>query len=340
MTPASHAALPGALVLSLDFELQWGVRERMLDGGYGRNLEGAREAVPRMLDLFREFEVGATWATVGFLFAESRTELQAFSPRVRPAYIDRALNPFDDQLGDGESDDPLHFAPSLVDAVRRTPRQELASHTFSHYYCHEPGQTAESYRADLQAACSIAASKGDRLSSIVFPRNQHTPAYDDILIELGFTAYRGNPPSWMWRFDGARESATIDRRIARAWNTFLGRGTQDVVPWSEVLQPSGLCDVRASLFLAPYRPSLRGLEPLRLNRIARGMRAAVERRGLFHLWWHPHNFGADVQKNLDFLRHVLERFDDCRSRWGMQSLTMADVAALARRERASAAVTT
>ena len=63
----------GALVISLDFELHWGVRDkRPVDGPYRENLLGAREAIPRMLDLFEEFGVAATWATVGFLFAKNR----------------------------------------------------------------------------------------------------------------------------------------------------------------------------------------------------------------------------------------------------------------------------
>jgi peptidoglycan/xylan/chitin deacetylase (PgdA/CDA1 family) len=328
--PQALPSLPGALVVSLDFELQWGVRDRMVSGAYRRNLEGAREAIPRILELFREFDIAATWATVGFLFAESRDELRQFSPAIRPGYSDRFLDPYDDRLGVGEADDPLHFAPSLVDAIRRAPRQELASHTFSHYYCHEPGQTAEAFRADLQAACAIALAKGTRLRSIVFPRNQRTPAYDAILCELGFTAYRGNPNSWMWRFQGAHESASPPRRLARAWDTFFGSGHRDTVPWSEVLQPSGLSDVRASLFLAPFRPWLGRLESARLRRIRRGIRAAAERRELFHLWWHPHNFGAHVEENLRVLRGVLTEFDRCRARWGMESLSMASVADLAR----------
>jgi hypothetical protein len=79
----------GALVISLDFELHWGVRDKSApDGPYRENLLGARKAIPRILDLFEEFDVAATWATVGFLFAESRREREEFSPVVRPQYTD------------------------------------------------------------------------------------------------------------------------------------------------------------------------------------------------------------------------------------------------------------
>ena len=44
-----------------------------------------------------------------------------------------------------EADDPLHYAPSLIDDILRRRRQELATHTFSHCYCLEEGQTEEAF---------------------------------------------------------------------------------------------------------------------------------------------------------------------------------------------------
>lgn len=326
------AELPGALVISLDFELQWGVRQRMRDGSYRRNLVGAREAIPRMLALFAEFDVSATWATVGFLFARSLAEREWYRPERLPAYTDSTLSPYDDPVGANEAADPLHFAPSLIDAIRATPRQELATHTFSHYYCQEPGQDGEAFRADLAAAIAIARDRDIALTSIVLPRNQYVSAYDAILLESGITAYRGNPPSWQWRFNGAQQSATWTRRVARAADSYVGVGAQDLLPWRDVLQPSGLANVRASRFLAPVRPDQSLREWLRLRRLGEEMRVAATRRHLFHLWWHPHNFGAHVDNSIAFLRRILEQFDRCRSRWGMRSLSMADVSRMARGE--------
>ena len=84
----------GALVLSLDFELAWGVRGR--GAGYDARLRGARAAIPRLLSLFEDRGVAATWATVGFLFADSREELAAASPPAseRPRYEEPALDPY------------------------------------------------------------------------------------------------------------------------------------------------------------------------------------------------------------------------------------------------------
>ena len=147
MSTNQNAPAFGALVISLDFELHWGVRDkRPVDGPYRENLLGAREAIPRMLDLFEEFGVAATWATVGFLFAKNRREREEFSPSIRPQYKNPKLDAYAETTGDNEDDDPIHYASSLIARIAKTPKQEIATHTFSHYYCQESRRNARSIR--------------------------------------------------------------------------------------------------------------------------------------------------------------------------------------------------
>jgi hypothetical protein len=80
------------------------------------------------------------------------------------------------------------------------------------------------------------------------------------------------------------------------------------------------------MFLRPYSPQAKSFEPIRLRRIAGGIRAAAKNLGIFHLWWHPHNFGTHIEENLKFLREVLEVYAECNKTHGMRSLSMAEVA--------------
>jgi hypothetical protein len=66
--------MTGRFVISLDFELLWGVRDHADRDSYGKNVLGARNAVPKMLEIFAKNGISATWATVGFLFCESKEE--------------------------------------------------------------------------------------------------------------------------------------------------------------------------------------------------------------------------------------------------------------------------
>jgi peptidoglycan/xylan/chitin deacetylase (PgdA/CDA1 family) len=318
---------PGALVISLDFELHWGVRDHtMAAAEYRANLLGARRVIPRLLEMFEEYEVRATWATVGFLFAGSKAELDRFRPPVLPTYDVRSLFPYDEPVGADEAADPLHFARSLVAAIAGSPGQEVATHTYSHYFCAEPGQTSEQFAVDLDSAVAIAASQGLSLRSIVFPRNQHQPAYDDILRGRGITVYRGNPDSWMWRFETAGESATRGKRLARLLDTYLPISGDGSFAWVDVPKGDGLMDVRASFFVRPYAPRLRSLEGLRGRRLRHALRSAARRKRIVHLWWHPHNFGRHPDECLRILRTVLDEYARLRDEFGMISLSMADVA--------------
>lgn len=82
----------GQFVISLDFELLWGVRDHADRDTYGKNVLGARDAVPKMLELFAENEISATWATVGFLFCETKEELLASLPSELPTYSNPRLS--------------------------------------------------------------------------------------------------------------------------------------------------------------------------------------------------------------------------------------------------------
>ncbi len=326
------AALPvrraGAFVCSLDFELLWGVRDRYpADGGaYRENLLGSRRAIPAILALFERYRIHATWATVGFAFASCREELEAYWPRERPAYADPRLSPYGDPVGRDEREDPLRFGASLVERIRSSPGQEIGTHTFSHYYCLEPGQTLETFAADLDAAIRIAAARGVRLRSIVFPRNQLNEAYAPVLRARGIVALRGNPRGWAYRAGAQDASNGVLRRAGRMLDAYLPVSGGGGAGWDDVVRGDGLCDVRASLFLRPHDPSLRALEGVRLARIARALRSAAREGRLFHLWWHPHNFGRHLEANLRFLETVLRVVAECRERFGMRSLSMGEVA--------------
>jgi peptidoglycan/xylan/chitin deacetylase (PgdA/CDA1 family) len=319
----------GGLVLSLDFELAWGVLDVPgAEGPYKANLLGAREAIPRMLDLFAEFGVAATWATVGFLFAESREEREAYAPALRPAYANPRFDTYREPTGAGEGDDPTRFAPSLIRAISQAPRQRIGTHTHAHYYCLEAGQTPEAFDADLAAAVAIARARGVTLRSIVFPRHQVRADYLPLLTRHGIVAYRGNEPNGLDR-PAPAPGGSLALRLVRRADAYLPLTGANAIPWSSVAPREGVVNVPASRFLRPYDPRLGAFDGLRLRRLHRAMRVAAERGALFHLWWHPHNLGVHQEVGFRHLRALLETFASLRDAYGFASYAMEDVAELA-----------
>lgn len=326
----------GAFVISLDFELAWGVFDTLgSDGSYRQNLIGARDAIPRILELFVEYGVSATWATVGFLFATSREELHHFAPplELRPKYIDKRLDPYRLSIGNGEVDDPLHYAPSLIMDIAATPRQEIGSHTFSHYTALEPGQTFESFDADLRSAVAIGKARGLSLQSLVMPRHQTRSDYFAAYKRNGLVVHRGNEPNWLNKPRAGRSDRNPVVRGLRLLDSYVNITTSSTIDWRDVSQTDGLLNVPESRFLRPWSSRLSVAEPARVQRIIRGMAAAARTGEIFHLWWHPHNFGVNLSENLRNLKNILIAFDALRNQHGFQSYSMQDVATRSRETR-------
>ena len=317
----------GILVVSLDFELYWGVRDQRTLDQYRRNLEGVRRAVPALLDLFRRYRIRGTWATVGMAFFDNREQLLVGLPERRPAYADPKLSPYPEleTIGMDESSDPYHYAASLLRLIAACPGQEIGTHTFSHYCCLEPGQDLAAFGEDLAAAQRAAARLNLRLQSLVFPRNQYSRPYLEVCREMGIRAYRGNEASWLYRPSRGDEH-TPGRRLLRKLDAYLPLSSHTCSSLREVALKNP-CNIPSSRFLRPYSPALAWLEPLRLRRIVSGLTHAARRGLIYHLWWHPENFGTHTEKNLAFLERVLRAFARLRAQYGMESLNMGEVAA-------------
>ena len=315
-----------AMVISLDFELHWGVADQVRgpENSYWKRLQGAREAIPHILEMFEKRCIHATWATVGFIFAHGREDMNFFNPQILPQYLCNSVNNYLIEVGESEREDPVHFAPSLIKEIMDTSGQELASHTYSHYYCDDPGQDMMSFRADLEAAQAIADRDGVRLRTLVFPRNQVKDNYLDILPETGIEVYRGNPISRLYQVSEQKFNKYTYRAL-RLLDSYFNLTGHHTVKWSDIRAKKPY-NVRYSHFFRPYSRKLRALDFLRLNRVKKGLREAARCGEVYHLWWHPHNFGVNLAENLVALESILDEFSRLWKTHGMRSMTMAEAA--------------
>lgn len=310
--------MAGTLVVSLDFELFWGMLDVCTLDEYRENVLGGRKAIPQMLALFEKYHIHATWAAVGFLFAENAAELCKFFPECRPGYREEKLNPYPlvSQISAGDA--PCFFAPDLIDLIAQTPGQEIGSHTFCHYYCREAGQTVEEFAADMAAAKAIAKQKGYDVKSVVLPRNQCEPEYTEVLRKLGFTAYRDEENDWIHERIHFRPLKRL-LRLADVYLPLTGLG--GYVPKCE----NGIWNVVGSRMYKPILKPLAFLERVKLARIKAQMRHAAKHNLTFHLWWHPHNVGVKTEAHLAQLEELFDYFDTLRTQYGMQSRNMGEI---------------
>jgi peptidoglycan/xylan/chitin deacetylase (PgdA/CDA1 family) len=310
-----------ALVLSLDFELFWGVAESASISRYRKNVEGEWDAIPKMLKLFRSNGIRASWATVGMLMCRNYSQWRELKPPILPGYVNKRCSTY--SLDSVVRDNPkLFFARSLVSQILETPGQEIASHSYSHFYCGELGVTSDQFAADLVCARDIGAELGIEYRSFVFPRNQVNDSFLPELHRAGYLVFRGNPDHWL-HHDGHYVPYGLAGRGVRLIDAYFPVSGHNIAKTSI---SSGLVDLPASLSLRPWSSRLSILEPMRLSRMKRTMTAAAEADGVFHLWWHPHNFGLNTDENMAVLESLLHHYSRLRDKYGMRSAQMGDFA--------------
>ena len=304
--PTTTKTTRGQFVISLDFELMWGMFDKVTEASYGENIRATHEVVPRLLNLFEKHDIHATWAFVGLLsFTDSVTVTASARQLAKPLRAERIIGLHSPDEADCANHPRHYFAPELLQAIA-VPRKELASHTFSHYYVLEDQVGGEAVvrtaSADYAAMHSIGNQLGTPLTSLVFPRNQWSETALTIASQHGITCFRGTEHNFLYR---SRSDRSQNNRLIRALRLLDNYCNLTGHHTHAVNKDGSLTNVPASRFLRPYSRKLFFIEWLRLRRIKNAMTYAAKTNTCYHLWWHPHNFGAALDDNFGFLEKFL-----------------------------------
>lgn len=87
--------MPGILNISLDCELHWGRFDKVvLDATNRRYFKQTRSVFPRMVQLFKDYEIHVTWAIVGMLYHRNATAWRALQPADYPSYTQQQYSSY------------------------------------------------------------------------------------------------------------------------------------------------------------------------------------------------------------------------------------------------------
>lgn len=310
----------GALVISLDFELLWGVFDKVDWREKKEYFQNTRKLIPDILNIFEKYEISCTWATVGMLFNHDWDEWNSNIPKSLPQYEKSVLSAytFGRSIQNRETE-AFCFAPDLIKQIKKTPRQEIGTHTYSHYYCMEAGQTSVSFEADLLKSEELAQNYGISLKSLVFPRNQYNRSYLHICKKNGIQTVRTNPNVWYWQNN---QQEGLSQKIFRTGDAYIGFNDKSYRDIPEIYL--GIIGQKSSRFLRP-NTGRDVLDQIRIKRIQREMKEAAQNNKVYHLWWHPHNFSISPDKCLEELQFILKYFQILEIKFGMKSYNMLDL---------------
>jgi len=301
VTPDDSPLERGVFTISLDFELIWGTLDLFGPERFRRACEVERSVLVRLLDLFAEYEVPATWCVLGHLFLDSCTNTNGSKhPEiVRPTHLWCRHDWFHFDPCTTEETATIFYGRSLLERIRtcRVP-QEIGCHSFSHVIFGDPGCSAATAESEVRACVRLASEMGIELRSFAFPRN--SVGHLDVLRRHGFSCYRGPDPTWYEK----RRWPGLVKRLLNLWEVLRAAEPPVVLPtWA----PAGLWNIPGSMIYFPMH-GLRRYIPLelRVRRAVKGLDAAVRRKRVFHLWFHPTNLADEPEAMFDGLRRILE----------------------------------
>ncbi|MDB9253343.1 polysaccharide deacetylase family protein [Halorubrum ezzemoulense] len=302
----------GALVISLDTELVWG----MYNTGpiSPERYAGTRDVVHKLLDLFDKYQIPVTWALVTHLLSDCGSEPE---DRSHLQYTKQDSRKMDLPCQQELSPDLWH-EPEVLNWIKNTEvDHDIGSHTHTHLVFNEA--TREDARSDVERSVAVAERYGIDLKSFVFPRNRID--HRGVLKDAGFEVYRGVDSRWY-------EKYRLPAPIVKA-TRFADEATQWTPPTVVPRMESGLVEVPGSQVFRPvhggwqYTP--KGSQQ---SRAIAGLNRAARTGRIFHLWFHPFNFASNPEQLLTAFETVLAHAESLVQQGRLNVLTMRNVADL------------
>lgn len=298
-------------IFSLDTELAWGHFDCFRSNMFSHDGSRERYAIKRLLALFREYEIEATWCVVGQLLHQDSND--------HYPYFWRGKYPEFEALYDAKH--PLLFGPDVIETLLNERQHEIGFHG----YTHRPFSARFMEQADAQWEIEqwleVASSWDITPSTVIFPRNK--VAYLELFKTYNFTTYRGE------------EVQPLSHHlpiIGRGFRRFNEELALVIPPMSFSVEEDtiGLVNIPSSRWLFGFNHTLdrmlnsAGLTLLRVYQIIEGIKQAVRNGQVVHIWAHPYEFRTDA--DFEKLEFILQYVRKAVKTGKMQSITMKNLA--------------
>jgi hypothetical protein len=309
----------GVFVVSVDTELGWG-RGTLRDlVRYIPRLKETRGAISEILKMCERHRVAFTWAIVGGLLGDNSVNppfRQIMSPQV-PYPQPHCSRNHQISLEDGY----LWYGRDIVNSIRNCQMpQEIGCHSFSHISYDEQNCSVAAASSDLEHCRKMFGALGLSCQTFIFPLNK--VGHLALLPRHGFICYRGPEPN-------TQSQPKFLPSFLRAFQlVYRVIGGPSLTRPSIVLED--LVNIPASMFFrVPEIKSLfiwRKILDLQVRIAQQGLLRAARRGLVFHLWFHPFQFGFRSQEMLAALDGVLSLAIKLRGANRIEILTMSQLA--------------
>lgn len=321
----------GVLVISHEIELAWGVHPIRAYNRLSKDGKREREALKRLLSIYRNYNMSVTWAIVGHLFLD---RCSGDHP------ISYTSNWFEDDPGTCLKDAPLWYGRDIVEEILSDPQNhEIASHSFSHVpFNHCSREVAE---FEIGRCREIAKEFNIKLKSFIFPYN--APGHLDLLPKYGFETFRAE----QLLFESKSNNNLIQmiyKKIVYDEKSPLHKYSNFLIHLAKYInlilnlypipisQPRKVLDDLHLIPMSRVLPLSEGLamwDRLKIRETKNAIDLAVVKPGVLHLWCHLHDYKRE--RDIKNLETILQYADKKREGGKLLILPMCCVAEECRR---------
>lgn len=312
--------MKGQFTISLDTEIAWGKIESNRREQFYPLFENTKDVIERLIDLFDQYEIPATWGIVGRLVEKEKpfiSKLENFYPNQTDAllYNDNKRN---------KSDNSYLYYPKLLDLLKQAKvEHDIGSHSYSHIVFNNvrtiKGVEKEVAQKDFIAGQKLFSNNGLTPKSFIYPLN--AVGHTELLKESGFTCYRGDTISSFSNYP------SFLRRLLRQLELFFPICPETI---DTSIQPNKLVCIPGSMHFKIIHLGIKKHIPFSVleRKAIKGLNKAVTTQKCFHLWFHPFDFGWKTQKHFDAFEKTLEHAATLRQKGKLDIKTMAQMAEL------------
>jgi len=307
----------GYFLFSIDTELGWG----FFDYDYARtslfSQDGSRErrTIERLLDVFDEFGIIATWAITGHLFYKKCEECE-ICPILE---WEGKYHSFKEIY---KTYNPLWYGADIIETLlTRQTRHEIGFHGYTHQIFDKNKMSAEQTRIEIQEWQRVSSRFGITPLTVIFPRN--VVGYLDIFNESGFVCYRGKeiqPDAYKLQIVG---------KLIKHLDQIFSISKPHIYNVSEC-ENEGLVNLSFSQEFFGFNRKIEllldtlHLTNIRLRRMVSAVRTAATEKKVFHVCAHPWEFRTE--KDIEKLRYLFSKVSEEISKGRLISLGMAELA--------------
>lgn len=274
----------GALIVSLDFELDWGYNNP------GLPLEhfAVEEGLTKLKSLLDRYDIHCTWATVGGLFQN--------------------------RLANNEGDNTQQAYHWISKYLQNDQRTEIGSHSSAHLFMQESDQAR--VEADFQAMEPIRAG-GFSFETLVFPRNQYNTELLNLAMRHGIRYFRSVKRNRYLQSSKFSNESRLLRLLKRGAELIpLPRPV-------EVFEGPNITGISDSRFFRFFPNTLWGdfLSKWYYTVLKWELRRALRQGQAYHIWFHPHNLITRPYRFRE-LENFLRYFKELQAKYPVESFTI------------------